>query len=36
MSESSKIRKIDDEINLFSSYDENIYFNILKYLDLAT
>ena len=36
MSEVYKKRKIQNEINLFSSYDENIYFNILKYLDLAT
>lgn len=36
MSQSSKIRKIDNEVKLFSSYDENIYFHILKYLDLAT
>ena len=36
MSESSKRRKIDNGINIFDSYDENIYFHILKHLDLIT
>ena len=35
-SESSKRRKIDNGINIFESYDENIYFHILKHLDLVT
>ena len=36
MSEEYKKRKIQNEVKLFDFYDENIYFNILKYLDLPT
>lgn len=36
MSQVSKKRKIQNEVKLFDFYDENIYFNILKYLDLPT